>query len=285
MSNDSVRGLISEAEGYFRHKGVDAPLLCAQLIMARALGLERVDLHLAPERVPDPEQLDRFRFLVTRRGHGEPLAYILGVKEFYGLDFAVNRHALIPRPETELLVECAEARFDKDEAFDFADLGTGSGCIAVSLAARFPNARGTAVDLSPKALDTARDNARTHGVSARIDFVEGDFSVLPDQGRRFALVAANPPYVTEAEFEELDIGVSAYEPQMALVAGPDGLDAVRAATAVAADVLAPEGIFLMEFGCTQGGAVGRIVRGAGFQNVRIHKDLAGLDRFVEARFR
>jgi len=284
-SGGTVRQLVSEAEALLTERGVDSPRLSAQLLMAAVLGLERPELILSADRILSSDEAARFRAFAARRSQGEPLAYILGEKEFYGLAFAVNPHVLIPRPETELIVDRALALFDLAAPLRFADLGTGSGCLAVTIAVHFPKAVGVALDISPGALATARENARRHGVSERLTFLEGDFSLLGAQDGPFDLIVSNPPYVTESEMRELSHEVAVFEPHGALASGPDGLLDINKVAAIARETLRPGGVLLMEMGWTQGPAAHELLTSppVSFASAAILKDLAGLDRVAEAR--
>lgn len=281
----TVRAILGEAGALLAERGVDSPRLSAQLLMAAVLGLGRPELILSANRILTPVEEERFRDLAARRGQGEPLAYILGEKEFYGLCFAVNRNVLIPRPETELLVDRSLTLFDPAAPLRFADLGTGSGCLAVTIAAHFPKATGVALDISPGALATARKNAQRHGVSDRLEFLESDFSLLRKDPGPFDLIVSNPPYVTEAQMRDLSHEVADFEPRGALASGPDGLDAIRTVAAVAREKLRPGGVLLMEMGWTQGPAAQKLLSSPplSFTSVAILKDLASLDRVAEAR--
>ncbi len=222
--------------------------------------------------------------LISRRESGEPVAYILGSKEFYGLDFAVSPAVLIPRPETEHIVEAVEKAYSKDRPLLFADLGTGSGILAVTVASIFPLARCTAVDISRDALEVAQGNARAHGVEDRIAFQLLDFTKETLDGE-FDLVLSNPPYVTECEFAEASREVTGFEPTGALVSGVDGLDHIRAMLPRVASMLKCGGRFYMEIGCGQGQAIIDILGNnfPQFESVEVLKDLAGWDRVVVAR--
>ncbi len=282
----TVREILQKSADFLADRGVDSPALSAQLMLGKALRLTRLDLLLQSDRPLTEAELAAARELVRRRGRGEPAAYILGEKEFYGLAFSVTPACLIPRPETEHIVEEAEARFPRDAALAFADLGTGSGCLAVTLAVRFPQARGLAVDRSPGALAVARDNAARHGVGERLSLVQGDFADLAGLGvaqGSLDLVAANPPYVSEAEYADVSPEVRNFEPRGALTPGPTGLEAIAALAPGAHAALKPGGLLLLEMGMTQAAAVRGILEQAGFAEVRIRKDLAGRDRVAVAR--
>jgi release factor glutamine methyltransferase len=268
--------------------GLDAPRLSAELLAAKALRLTRLELIMRAKDLLTDEDLCAFRALVARRAKGEPVAYLLGEKEFYGLAFRVTPDVLIPRPETELIVEEAERLFPKDSPVRFADFGTGSGALAVTLAYVFRNARGLAVDLSAQALEVARGNAREHGVGGRLDFLCADFTRLGQASgpasASLDLVAANPPYVTEAEYARLSLEVRGFEPGCALVSPDQGLAHIRGLAPVAARALKPGGTLLCEFGSSQGRAVLELFSdpSLGFAQPVILRDYAGLDRVLRA---
>lgn len=278
-----MQAVVRECEA--RLQGVDSPRLSAQVLVADVLGLTRLGLSLERGRELTPDEIERIRAFAARRAAGEPLAYILGRREFYGLDFAVTPDVLIPRPETEHIIEAALDAFSTDVPLCFADLGTGSGILAVTLAHYFPHAVGLAVDLSGPALAVARRNARAHGVVDRIAFVQGDFIGPILESGRFDLIVSNPPYVTDEEYAQASREVTGFEPQTALVSGPDGLDHVRAMLPRALEALRPGGLLLMEIGCGQAEGVKIITSNQcqEFRDVGVIKDLAGHDRVVSMR--
>lgn len=290
--------LLNAAYGRLEAAGVDSPRLSADLLACRVLSLDRVGLFLNKNKRLAPAQVVTFRGLVARRAAGEPVAYLLGEKEFYGLEFKVTPDVLIPRPETEHLVEQALALFPRDAELRYADCGTGSGCLAVTLATLYAHCRALAVDTSPAALAVARINAQLHGVGARVLFVQADFSALPCADGALDLVLANPPYVSTAEYLALSREVRDFEPQSALVPtlAPQirrqstGLESFAAVMAAAARALRPAGVLLLEIGCTQAAAIRALCAetageragprpgSALWSTVRILPDLAGLDR-------
>ncbi|MGE4421298.1 MAG: peptide chain release factor N(5)-glutamine methyltransferase [Pseudodesulfovibrio sp.] len=278
----NIQDVLKECES--RLSGVDSPRLSAELLAAHALGCSRLTLNLERGRVLTDDEYAVVTALAARREKGEPVAYILGSREFYGLDFAVSPAVLIPRPETEHIVEAVEAAFSKGQAFRFADLGTGSGILAVTIAVLFPEARGVAVDISPKALAVARANAHAHNVAERIEFIQADFTRETVEGQ-FDLVVSNPPYVSEPEFAAASREVTAFEPTGALVSGPDGLDHIRAMLPGVAAMLKPGGRFFMEIGYDQAKMITSIIidKYALFEEVGVQKDLAGHDRVVSAQ--
>jgi len=280
----TIAQALSAATAELSALGLDAPRLSAELLAAKALGLSRLGLIMQARDVFTGDALAAFRTLIARRAKGEPVAYLLGQKEFYGLAFRVSPDVLIPRPETELLVEEAQRLFPADMPLRFADFGTGSGALAVALAHEFPQAHGIAVDLSAQALEVARHNARAHGVEARLDFRNADFTKLELAPASLDLVVANPPYVSQAEYVELSPEVRCFEPGCALVSADAGLAHIRGLAPAAARALKPGGVLLCEFGSSQGRAVLEFFSdpAQGFSNPVILDDYAGLDRVLRA---
>ena len=276
---------IAHAARALEARGVDAPRFSAELLAARAFDLTRLGLILHAKDQPAAAGLAAFASLVERRGQGEPVAYLLGEKEFFGLNFRVTPDVLIPRPETELLVEQAQRLFAQDAALRFADFGTGSGALAVALAHVFPAAHGLAVDLSPPALEIARQNAQANGVAGRLGFLQADFTRLALASSTLDLLVSNPPYVTQDEYEALSPEVRAFEPRTALVSAEQGLWHLRGLLPVAAGALRPGGYLLCELGSGQGRAALELLAAAepGFEQGEILKDYAGLDRVLMAR--
>lgn len=266
-----------------RLAGTEAPATVAALLLCHVLGIDKVALvaHSEEEVPADAER--RLEALLARRLAGEPAAYLLGRREFYGRDFFVDSGTLIPRPETEHLVEAALEFFGNRQDVRFLDLGTGSGCIAVTLAAERPTWRGAAVDISSAALKTARKNAEANGAADAVTFVEADFTgPLPFACGSFDLVVSNPPYISEEEYAGLDPGVRNFEPRSALVPGPSGLEHPRAVEAAARALLKEGGLLLMEHGCLQGDACRALCSDAYWKDMRTGRDLAGKDRFLFA---
>lgn len=286
----TIGALLAEADELLKGAGVDSPRLSSQLLVGHVLGLDRVRLVVDRERVPDSEEVRLIRSLMARRATGEPVAYLLGEKEFFGLAFRVSRDVLVPRPETEHLIEETQRRFARDQAFRFADLGTGSGCIAVTLAHLFPRSRGLALDVSSGALAVAGANARRHAVTERLAFVRADLGATFAGAASLDLVVSNPPYVSETEFAAVSVEVSGFEPRGALVpsvAGrSDGLECYRALIPQAGHALRSGGWLIVEIGCDQGRTVLQLVENSlVFETPAIAFDLAGRDRIVVARRR
>lgn len=248
----------------------------ARVLVSHVLKVDHAWLMAHDRDTLSPDQLHIIENLIARRSGGEPVAYIVGEREFYGRTFKVTPDVLIPRPETELLVEAALERLPKDRPAQILDMGTGSGCIAISLALARPDCTVTAVDASPAALGVATTNAtRLH---ARVEFLSSDwFSGL--QGRRFDLIVSNPPYVAQDD-AHLGLGDLPHEPRSALASGTDGLDDIRHIVTSAGHHLQPRGVLLLEHGWEQSDAVRALLTSAGFMKTMAKTDLAGLPRIV-----
>ena len=256
----------------------DSPVLDAEILLAHVLGRPRAFLRAHADDAVPPADHDRFRSLLTRRLAGEPVAYLTGKREFWSLDLEVGPGVLVPRPETELLVETALDAMADRPAPQILDLGVGSGAIAVALAVELPSARITAVDASAAALEVARRNATRAGVD-NIEFLQGGW-YQPLAGRRFDAIVANPPYLAA---DDPHLPALAHEPAGALIAGPTGLEALEEITAGAPGRLHPGGIVILEHGSGQGAAVREMCARAGLQAVETRRDLAGLERATLAR--
>jgi release factor glutamine methyltransferase len=271
----------------FAALGLGSPRLDAELLLSHALGCDRVRLYMDMPRPLDAAELAAVRGLVVRRRKREPVAYILGRREFYLRWFEVTQDVLIPRPETELLVDRALEALPAGEGAAEGralDLCTGSGVIAISLALERPQLKVDATDVSDAALAVARRNAQTLGASERVQFFAGDlFAAVRGQEGQYALIAANPPYVGEAEWPSLAPEL-AHEPRLALLAGPDGLDVLKRLCAQVADFLQPGGVALCELGSGQAETVRALLAAdPRLMDVHTHKDLAGIERIVQAR--
>lgn len=220
----------------------------------------------------------RFARWIERRATHEPICYIIGVREFWSMDFEVSPAVLIPRPDSETLVEEALRIFKSSPPGRIIDLGTGSGCLIISLLTEWKESRGVAVDISPDALAVARRNAQRHGVADRLEFVEGDLAG-PFEGR-FDLVISNPPYIADKVVDSLDLDVRGFEPHLALKGGPDGLDVIRRLGQALHAMLAPGAPALIEIGYDQGESAVQVLQNQGLLVTRIVKDLGGNDRVV-----
>lgn len=261
--------------GYLTEKGVENARREAEWLLCEATGLDRMGLYLNFDKPLQDDELAAYRSMVARRGKREPLQHILGSQEFDGHEFIVSRDVLIPRYDTETLLE--EAVRQAPAARTVLDIGTGSGCIAISLALRLPHAAITAVDLSPDALSIARRNAERN--NAQIEFLLGSF-FQPVSQRRFDLIVSNPPYITSADLADLQPEVRDFEPRLALDGGPDGLDAYRVLAAEAPRHLEPNGWLLLEIGSGQDKDVAGLLADAGFDAIVTVPDSAGILRVV-----
>ena len=264
--------------------GVDSPRLCARLLCAQALGLDKLGVALAPQRPLDDAEARRLEVLAARRASGEPLAHITGSREFFGRDFRVSRHTLIPRPETELLVETALALLPAGPVI-FADLGTGSGCIGITLACERPLWRGALLERSAGALAVAQENAAAllgRG-EERVTLVAGDLFAPPLRAGSFELVISNPPYIGAGERGEVMDEVLRFEPESALFSPADGLAHLAAVCEAARRLLAPGGLVILEHGAGQGAAVRGLMAASGFAGIETRRDLAGLERCALGR--
>jgi release factor glutamine methyltransferase len=249
----TVLEVIQKGTEFLGKKGVESPRLQAESLLAHLLKLPRMELYLNFERVLTNAEVNNLRELIQRRGRREPLQHIVGSTSFCGLELVVNRHVLVPRPETEILAEqgwqflnqLSPSHIHQATALDF---GTGSGCVAIALAARCPTAQVWAVDISAKALELARENSERHNLADRIHLWRGDGLAALRQEMRFDLIISNPPYISGAEIESLQIEVRGFDPHRALDGGPDGLDYFRQLAAAAPAFLKTGGRVMLEFG-------------------------------------
>lgn len=275
----TVRAAIEAATEALR-PGSSTPLLDAEVLLRHASGISRTDIIARPDRtLPGPAAVE-FAKLVERRQRGEPIAYLTGRREFWSLDLAVSPATLIPRPETELLVERALARIPPTAASTVADLGTGCGAVALAIARERPLAHLVAIDCSEAALAIARANAK-HLDIANIEFRQGDW-LAPLEGQRFDVVVSNPPYVRDDD-PHLREGDLRFEPRAALVAGGDGLDAIRRIAGAAMTHLINAGWLLLEHGFGQATDVRAVLAQAGYRRIRTYNDLDGRERVAEGR--
>ncbi|MGE5624213.1 MAG: peptide chain release factor N(5)-glutamine methyltransferase [Bacillota bacterium] len=278
--NATIDALLADAVRRLANAS-DSPSLDAELLLCHALGRDRGYLRAHPESAPSLDELQAFEKLIAGRAGGEPIAYLTSKREFWSLPLKVTPATLIPRPETERLVELALERIPIDAGFCVLDLGTGSGAVALAIAHERPRIHVTATDKSAEALQVARENAASLGIT-NVEFMEGDwFAALG--GRRFQVIVSNPPYVTEAD-THLRHGDVRFEPRTALVAGPDGLDSLRRIIQAAPEHLETGGSLLLEHGLDQGAAVRALLQAAGYSAVETWRDLAGLERVSGARW-
>ena len=279
--SQKVSELLEGTAARLEDRNVQEARVKTELMISHILKCRRLEVHLRREETVPRPALERLEGFVARLLEGEPLQYVLGETVFMGHPFKVDRRALIPRPETELLVEAVlknEGLWHK-ELPRVADIGTGSGCIAISLTMASPRAKFYAVDISPAALDLARENARSLGVEDRIEFIHGSL-LDPLEPDSLDAIVSNPPYVATAEYRRLPREIHDHEPPMALEGGPDGLSVISRLVQQAATRLKSGGILLMEIGEDQAAQVRELMEASGFFNVEIIKDLAGQDRIA-----
>ncbi len=285
----TIEAVVRWATEDFRARGIETPRLDAELLLAQALGSTRIALIMDAKRPLDARELARVRELVTRRRAREPIAYIVGVREFYGRSFRVDRRVLVPRPDTETLVDVVlERTRSVSMSMRALDLCTGSGCVAVTLARERPTASVVATDASEDALTLARENALRLG-AYNVAFRSGDLFAALDPGapdgsspprRRFDVVAANPPYIPSSDIASLMPDVRDFEPRIALDGGVDGLTLVRRVVSGAPAYLEEGGVLAVEVGAGEAGDAGRLFEEAGFGDVRVRRDYAHIERVV-----
>jgi release factor glutamine methyltransferase len=281
----TILKLLHWTTDYFKKNKVAEPRASAEVLLAHLLSEDRLFLYLNYDRPMDAEELATFRTFVKRRLEGEPNQYITGTQEFWSLPFRVNPDVLIPRPETEVLLETVlEFLGSPKTEITVLDLGTGSGAVAVTLAREFDLIRIVATDLSKAAVKLAQENALLNQVGSKIHFICADmFSAFSSVSQKFAVVATNPPYVSHAEFSGLSREVRDYEPRYALDGGPDGLTAIKHIIKEAPAFLSQRGALIMEIGAEQTESVAALVRGSQrYERYRIIKDYSGLDRVLLA---
>lgn len=271
----SVRDALAAATDALSAASVESPRFDAEVMLAEATGSDRAALAAWPDASLDPAVARRFGEMVRRRLRREPVAYIVGRKGFRRLELAVDRRALIPRPETELLVDIAV----EVEPRTALDVGTGSGAVALAVADELPECEVTGTDTSPAALELARENSERLGINGRVTFERG---TVPE-GRQFDLVLANLPYVREDEWDRLAPEITRYEPREALVAGADGVEAIAATVPAVLAAMRPGAALALEVGANQAGAVAELLVDLGLRQVEGRQDLAGAPRVVLGR--
>lgn len=279
----NISGIVAESTNTLLSANTDSPRRSALMLAEYALGMTHTELLTKWDTEVSEPQKKHIRALTERRAAGEPAAYITGIKEFYGRDFRVSRDTLIPRPETELLTERALQCLSTQERLNFADLGTGSGCIGITLLCEAPAWHGILVDTSEEALHIARQNATELSVSGNAKFIRCDMCSCPVRTESLDLCIGNPPYVRQSEIHLMDKEVYEYEPHSALFSGDNGLYHLKGAIREAARMLKCNGRLLLEHGESQGRETESFLHEQGFwKDIKIHKDFAGLDRFCEA---
>ena len=295
----TIRKVLEWTTAHLKKHGSDTPRLDAEILLAQARGCQRIQLYTAYDQPLTDAVRATMRELVQRRAGAEPVAYLVGHREFFSLDFKVTRDVLIPRPDTETLVielteEIKQLSAVRQEAGNTApirvlDLCTGSGCIAIAAAKQCHNqklnVKFTATDISPAALAIATENAQKHGVEELIEFYQGDLLEALPADSQFEILASNPPYIPSAEIDTLDPEVAKHEPRLALDGGPTGFSVIDRLVTSAPNFAAPNALFLMELSPEQADtACQRLVTAARYNDITVRKDLAGRPRVLRARF-
>lgn len=278
----TIRKVLDWTRGHFDKQDIDDPRLTSEILLGHVLSLPRVKLYMDLDRPLSKEELATYRGLIQRRIAGEPTQYLVGSKEFYGRRFSVDARVLIPRSETELLVEAVLHDVKKDAPSRVLDVCTGSGCIAVTIAAERPQASVWATDLMASALEVAKANAEKHQVDARVTFFQGDLLAPLPPGTQFDVIVSNPPYVKTGDLKTLQREVQR-EPKEALDGGPEGVTLIARVVTDALPRLKPGGLLAMEIGEDEGAAVKELLVRAGYHDVKIEKDLARHERLALGR--
>ena len=287
--NYRIIEILKMSTEYLEKKGIENPRLNVELLLGHVLKLSRVQLYLNFEKPLAPSELDQFREFLKRRAGHEPIQYILGEVEFYSLKLKVNRSTLIPRPETEILVDTVieqyKKNFDQQKTVEILDIGTGSGNIAIALAKNINDAHIAAIDIQKEALDIARQNADFHQVCQKINFIKQDiFAENTELASKYHIIVSNPPYISRAEFEHLPLEVKNYEPYIALDGGEGGLTFHRRLVELSKKLLLPYGFVAIEIGAFQSDNVYQVFFNSdSFQEIEIINDLNGLSRVLLAK--
>ncbi|MCY4034862.1 MAG: peptide chain release factor N(5)-glutamine methyltransferase [Hyphomicrobiales bacterium] len=263
--------------------GIETAMLDAEILLRHVTGWSRETLLRAPEAVLDTLQQQRLAELGERRRRGVPVARLIGHREFWSLEFLLSDETLVPRPESETLIEAALKGGGKDDSLRLLDLGTGCGCLLLSLLHEYRRSRGLGIDISAGAVATARRNAERLGLKGRARFQTASWNMRMDNiiGERFDILVSNPPYIRSGEIGGLQKEVREHDPQIALDGGSDGMDSLRTIIAAAPKLLRPNGRLLLEIGAGQSGEIVSFMENQAFQKIRKHKDLAGIDRVIE----
>ena len=284
MASLNIKEILDKTVDYFKKHNIDQPRLDAEVLLAELLNMERINLYVNFDRPLTSEEVDKYRELVLKRRQGSPVAYLLGKKEFMGLDFKVTSDVLIPRPETEHLVEIILEKIEESncEEVKVADIGTGSGAIIISIA-KLANklVQGVGVDISQESLEVAQENAKKLDVAEELEFKTGD--LLDPLKGKVDIIVSNPPYIPSAEMEKLQKEVK-QEPKLALDGGEDGLDYYRKLAATAKEKLSENGLLVFEVGIHQSQAVVDLLTQADYSNIKVRKDYSDIERVVLANY-
>ncbi len=266
---------------YLQKKDIESPRINAELLLADILNCKRLDLYLKFDQPLKEEEIDIYREYIKRRGRFEPLQYITGSVEFYGLEIKVNKSVLIPRPETEILVETIISSVEKEKNIDILDIGTGSGNIAISIAKNLPNSKVSAIDSSNEALETAIENAKLNSVENQIDFMNDSIMNGTNYStKKYDIIVSNPPYISRDEFQKLQPELKVYEPRIALTDESDGLSFFRIISSKTKIILKEHGKLFFEVGKEQYKQVEEILRENNFRNIIVKKDYLNIERVI-----
>ena len=270
---------------YLKNKGIESPRINAELLLAHILNCKKLNLYLSFEKPLTEGELTKYRELLKRRSKFEPLQYIIGKVEFYGIDFKVNSSVLIPRQETEILIETIIEQYKKYDNLKILDIGTGSGNIAISLAKNLDNSFVTAIDISEDALKTASENALLNSINDKTEFIKVDFLKEEFNGKDYDVVVSNPPYISMEEFETLSPELKEYEPQIALTDYYSGLMFYEIISQKSNYLLKPGGKLFFEIGKGQLSNVAEIMRNNNYQNITVNKDYLNIERVISGEKR
>lgn len=277
----TISSLLNWTVNYFKSKNIQSARLDAEVLLSHVLRQERIYLYVHFDEPMEQNELSKFREYVKKRAQHVPIAYIIGEREFMGLPFKVTKDTLIPRPDTEILVENVLNNVDRDKEIEIVDIGTGSGAIILSLLVNLPKAQGKTVDISSKAIEVAKENAVNLQVNDRCEFFVGDL-FAPLNGSKFDVIVSNPPYIPQKDIATLEDDVKEYEPVSALTDGGDGLSYYRRLLSEGKAYIKENGFIALEIGIYQSNDVKQIAMDNGWKDIKIIKDYAGIDRVVLA---
>lgn len=277
----TISSLLNWTVNYFKSKNIQSARLDAEVLLSHVLRQERIYLYVHFDEPMEQNELSKFREYVKKRAQHVPIAYIIGEREFMGLPFKVTKDTLIPRPDTEILVENVLNNVDRDKEIEIVDIGTGSGAIILSLLVNLPKAQGKTVDISSKAIEVAKENAVNLQVNDRCEFFVGDL-FAPLNGSKFDVIVSNPPYIPQKDIATLEDDVKEYEPVSALTDGGDGLSYYRRLLSEGKAYIKENGFIALEIGIYQSEDVKQIAMDNGWKDIKIIKDYAGIDRVVLA---
>lgn len=279
-----LRELYIRGKKLLSYADIESADIEASSLLAGSVGVDKLSIFTEPHKKVNDSLIEKYNDFLNRRINGEPYAYIAGIREFYSLEFNVNNDVLIPRPETELLVECALEKIPDDKDATLFDAGTGSGCIAVTLATFRDNLKVVGTDISIGAIKTAKVNSKLNYTEKNSNFINCDFLSVFKPGSA-DMIVSNPPYIKDSDYDELQKEVRDYEPVVALLGGEDGLDHIRRLTLSARDLLRPGGWLIYEFGIGQSEEIFDLFSTNGFSSIEIKKDLNGIDRVISGQWK